>query len=100
MAKLNHIVLFKFKPEVTSEKINTLFNEVLEMTESIPGIENYSAGTNNSPEGLTQGYTHALLMTFTDVAARDAYLPHPEHERIRTLLLPEVASVAVFDYEV
>lgn len=100
MAKVNHIVLLKFKPGVAPEKIEGLFNEVLEMTESVPGIENYSAGTNNSPEGLSQGYTHALLMTFADAAARDAYLPHPEHERIRTLLLPEVESVAVFDYEV
>ncbi len=100
MAKVNHIVLFKFKPEVTPQEIENIFNEVLEMTESIPGIENYSAGTNTSPEGLSQGYTHGLTMTFTDAAARDAYLPHPEHERIRALLLPEVEGVAVFDYEV
>ncbi len=100
MSKLNHIVLFKFKPEVTSEEIHGLFSEVLEMTESVPGIENYSAGPNNSPEGLSQGFTHGLLMTFTDAAARDAYLPHPEHERIRQLLLPKVETAAVFDYEV
>ncbi len=100
MAKVNHIVLFKFKPEVTAEEIEGLFNEVLEMTESIPGIENYSAGVNTSPEGMSQGFTHGLLMTFTDAAARDAYLPHPEHERIRGLLLPKVETAAVFDYEV
>ena len=100
MAKVNHIVLFKFKPEVTPEEIGSLFNEVLDMTESISGIENYSAGVNSSPEGMSHGYTHGLLMTFTDSAARDAYLPHPEHERIRNLLLPKVETAAVFDYEV
>jgi hypothetical protein len=39
-------------------------------------------------------------MTFTDSGARDAYLPHPEHERVKALLMPAVESLLVFDFEV
>ena len=67
---------------------------------TIPGIEDYVSGANCSPEGLNQGYTHGLVMTFTDAAARDAYLPHPDHERVKQAVLPHVESVVVFDFEV
>ena len=72
MAKIKHIVFLKFKPDTSAEQIEQVFNDLLDVTEGIPGIEDYVAGANNSPEGLSQGYTHALVMTFTDAAARDA----------------------------
>ena len=40
------------------------------------------------------------IMTFADVTARDAYLPHPDHERFQKIALPLVDSVIVFDFEV
>jgi len=39
-------------------------------------------------------------MTFTDGAARDAYIPHPEHERVKAFVLPLVEETLVFDFEV
>ncbi|MEW6305419.1 MAG: Dabb family protein, partial [Verrucomicrobiota bacterium] len=59
----------------------------------------YVSGVNNSPEGLSNGYTHGFVMTFESADARDAYLPHPEHEKIRGLLQGVVDSVTVFDFE-
>ena len=100
MAKIKHIVLLKFKEGTSAEQINQLFDELLDMTETIPAIEDYVSGANCSPEGLNQGYTHGLVMTFTDAAARDAYLPHPDHERVKQAVLPHVESVVVFEFEV
>ena len=100
MTKIKHIALMKFKEGTSEEQIEKLFEEILDMTELIPGIEDYVAGPNNSPEGLNQGFTHGFVMTFTDAAARDAYLPHPEHERVKAMVLPQIESVAVFDFEV
>lgn len=100
MAKVKHIALLKFKDGTPQEDIERLFDELLDVTESIPGIEDYVSGVNSSPEGLNQGYTHAFIMTFADAAARDAYLPHAEHERVKALILPHVDSVIVFDFEV
>ena len=39
-------------------------------------------------------------MTFTDAAARDGYLSHPENERVKALLAPIVDSMLVIDFEV
>jgi hypothetical protein len=67
----------------------------MDLSESIDGIEDYVSGANMSPEGLNQGFTHGFVMTFKDAAARDAYLPHPEHERFKASLQPHLESLAV-----
>jgi quinol monooxygenase YgiN len=100
MAKIKHIVFIKFKDSTTPEQVDEVFNQLLDLSEAVEGIEDYVAGPNNSPQGLSQGYTHAFIMTFTDAAARDAYLPHPEHKKFEEAALPQVESVAVVDFEV
>jgi len=100
MAKVKHIALIRFKDGTGDEQVEKVFDDLMELSEEVPGIEDYVAGTNNSPEGLNKGYTHGFVMTFTDAAARDAYLTHPEHERFKAGALPLVEDVAVFDFEV
>jgi hypothetical protein len=53
----------------------------------IPGIRDFSWGPYSSPEGLHRGFTHGFAMTFADEASRDAYLPHPEHERVKAQIV-------------
>ncbi|MBI3414687.1 MAG: Dabb family protein [Verrucomicrobia bacterium] len=100
MSAVKHIALIKFKPETTSEQIDQIFNDLLDLSETVPDVLDYVAGANNSPESLNQGFTHGFVMTFKDAAARDAYLPHPEHERFKAAALPFVESVIVLDFEV
>ena len=100
MAKIKHIALFKFKEGTTEEQIQKSFDELIELSENVPGIEEYVAGANNSQEGMNKGYTHGFVMTFTDAAARDAYIPHPEHERVKSFVLPLIEEAVVFDFEV
>jgi hypothetical protein len=100
MAKVKHIALIKFKDGTSEEQIAQIFDELLDITENIPGIEDYVSGAHSSPESLNQGYSHGLIMTFTDAAARDAFLPHPEHERVKAMMMPQVESLIVFDFEV
>jgi hypothetical protein len=99
MSKVNHIALIKFNEGTSSEQIDNVFDQLLDLSENVPGVENFVSGPNTSPENLNQGYTHGLVMTFTDAAARDAYLSHSEHERVKNELLPLVESVIVFDFE-
>lgn len=99
MPKIQHMVLFKFKPEVTSEKITELFSHLAQLQQLIPGITCFAGGPNSSPEELNQGYTHGFIMTFESVDARDAYLPHPEHEVVKAALLECIDSVLAFDFE-
>jgi hypothetical protein len=99
MPKVKHIALLKFKEGTPEEQVQKIFGEILDMTESIQGIEDYVSGPNVSPEGRNQGFTHGLIMTFTDAAARDAYLNHPEHQRVEGLLEPVVDTRLAFDFE-
>ncbi len=99
MPKVKHIALIKFKEGAPGEQVQKIFDDILDMTETIQGIEDYVSGPNSSPEGQNQGFTHGLIMTFTDAAARDAYLAHPEHERVKSLILPAVDSYLVFDFD-
>lgn len=100
MPKVKHIALIKFNDGTTQEQIDQVFSDLLDISESIPGIEDYVSGPNNSPEGLAQGYSHAMIMTFADAAARDAYLTHADHQAFMAKATPHVAGVAVVDFEV
>lgn len=99
MAKVDHIVLVKFKDGTTPEQIDQIFDNFLDISETIPGIENFVSGPNTSPENLNQGYTHAFVMTFCDSMARDAYLLHPEHNRVKQQANVIFDSVLVVDFE-
>lgn len=100
MSKVKHIVLLKFKDGTTEEQIGKFFEDLLDLSETIPGIDDYVSGTNCSPEGQAQGLTHGFIMTFSDVAARDAYVVHPDHEGFKTKALGLVENLLIFDFEV
>ncbi|MGA2177962.1 MAG: Dabb family protein [Verrucomicrobiota bacterium] len=100
MSKVKHIVLLKFKDGTTEEQVGKFFEDVLDLSETVPGIDDYVSGTNCSPEGRNQGMTHSFIMTFSDIAARDAYIVHPEHERFKTMALTIVENMVIFDFEV
>jgi hypothetical protein len=98
--RIRHVVLFQWKPGTTQAKIEEAFRELAGLQGIIPGLQEFEGGPYSSPEGLNQGYTHGFIMTFVDAATRDAYLPHPEHERVKAVIVPHLAGVVAFDFEV
>ena len=97
---VEHVVLMKFRPEISSDTIRNLFIELASLQRYIPGITRFSWGPYSSPEGLNKGFTHGFLMEFDCPASRDRYLTHPEHERVKAGILPHLADLIVFDFEV
>lgn len=95
---LRHIVLFKFKKDVTPEQVKEVEKAFGELPSKIDVIKSYEWGTDNSPEMLAQGYTHCFLVTFADEKGREIYLPHPEHKKFVELALPRIESALVVDY--
>ena len=97
---VRHIVVFKYKPDATPEQIKQVTDAFRDLQKKIPGITAFEDGVNNSPEKKNLGFTHVYMVTFEDAAARDAYLPHPEHATFGQLLgkLGVVADVFVVDY--
>ncbi len=84
---VKHVVLIRIRRDVSPGTIERLFAEIAGLRSKIPGIRDFSWGAYSSPEGLNRGFTHGFVMTFADEASRDAYLPHPEHERVKGQIL-------------
>jgi hypothetical protein len=97
-----HMVLLRVRGNVPMREVERVFSAVGGLQKKIPGITGFSWGVNNSPTGLHRGFTHAFCMGLKDAAARDLYLRHPEHERVRgmlsTVLEGGVDGVLEFDY--
>ncbi len=98
-----HMVLLKVRPDVPAAEVRQALEAVGALRKVIPGITDYAYGTYASPEGLNRGYTHGFSMTFKDAAARDQYLPHPEHEKVKqkivAILEGGVAGALAFDFQ-
>ena len=99
---VRHIVAFNYKEGATEGQVKQVTEAFSGLQKKIPGIVSFEHGVNNSPEGLNDGFTHVYLLTFENTEARDAYLPHPEHEKFGVLLekLDILKDVFVVDYSV
>lgn len=97
---VRHVVVFKYKADATGDQIAQVTDAFRVLQNTIPGITSFEYGTNMSPEGHDDGFTHVYLVTFESAADRDAYLPHPEHEKFGALLgeLDILEDVFVVDY--
>ena len=98
--QVRHVVVFKYKPDASEEKINQVTEAFGTLKGKIPGIVDFEHGVNDSPEGKNLGFTHVYLLTFKDAQARDEYLPHPEHKKFGELLgkLGVLEDAFVVDY--
>jgi hypothetical protein len=95
---LRHVVLIRFKQEIGSAAIAEIERAFAALELKINAIEALEWGTDCSPEGKAQGFTHCFFLTFAGPAERDAYLPHPDHEAFSALLRRHVDQVLVIDY--
>ena len=95
---LRHVVLFKFKADATKEQIQEIVAGFQALPGKIEGIAGFEWGTDVSPEGLADGFTHCFVVTFKDAKARDTYLPHQAHKDFVAILLPRLEKVMVVDY--
>lgn len=99
---ITHIVLLRLKQHLPAKDVERVFDALAGLQSKIPGLLSYSAGPYSSPEGLHKGFTHGFVMTFRDAAARDAYLPHPEHEKVKVIVFEALDGgldgVVAFDY--
>jgi hypothetical protein len=95
---LRHVVLFAFKPDASAAQVDRVVADFGTLKDAIPGIDAYEWGTNVSPEGLDNGFTHCFTLTFATDAARDAYLVHPAHQAFVATLGACLERSLVLDY--
>ncbi len=97
---IEHIVLLRWMPGASEAAKTAAVAGIAALAGELPGIVRYADGVQASPEGKGHDYDWGFVMAFTDAAARDAYLPHPEHQRVvAELMAPVVADALVFDIE-
>ncbi len=96
---LRHVVLFKFKESTTPAQIKEVEKAFAALPSQIKEVKAFEFGTNNSPEGLDQGFTHCFMVTFASEKDREAYLPHPAHKAfVETYVKPYLDKACVVDY--
>ncbi len=97
-----HMVLLRIRADVSPAQVEGLFGFLAGLPAKIPGLVSFSGGPYASPEGLQRDFTHGFSMSFESAAARDVYLAHPEHEKVKQKVLAildgGLSGVIAFDY--
>jgi hypothetical protein len=95
---VEHIVLFKWKPDASPEAINTAMDGLRGLKALLPEIVHLTAGENFTQR--SQGFTHGLVVRFNDKAGLDSYGPSDAHQYVvQNLINPIRADVLALDYE-
>ena len=96
---VEHLVLFKLKPDATEEQKEAAIQALQGLKKQMDGIVDLTCGRNFSER--SQGFEIGLLVRFRDRAALEAYLPHPAHRgAVEQFVHPIRADTIVVDYEV
>lgn len=95
---LRHVVMFKFKASSSKEDVQKIVDGFRALPTKIAEIADFEYGTDNSPEGLADGFTHCFVVTFKSEKDRDAYLPHAAHKSFVEVLKSHLDKVLVIDF--
>lgn len=97
---IRHVVLCRFRKDAD---VQAVFGAIAALQQKIPGILAVTCGKDCSPEGLQKGFTHGFTVDFTDAAARDDYLPHPDHQVVGKMVVDALDGgldgLTVIDWE-
>ena len=100
---IRHIVLIRFRPDVTDEAIASLWEELRAIDGKVPGLLSIAAGRSESPEKIERGYMHGFTVDFADWAALEAYQVHPDHRALGARLVAHadggLEGILVFDLD-
>jgi hypothetical protein len=94
---LTHIVVWKYKPEVSEEQRREHVERLRRLAGLIPEIQSFAVGRDVLR--LPRSYHTGLVATFRDRAALEAYDAHPEHQQVAQLGRTISEHVASVDFE-
>ena len=89
--------LLQLRGEV-AEQVKQIEDAFIALAKKVETVTGFEWGTNVSPEGKDDGFTHCFFVTFKDKAGLEVYLPHPAHQEFISILRPQLDKVLVFDY--
>jgi len=101
---IRHIVLTKFKPETSEEKIAGIYAGLAAVAERLPGAQGFTGGRSESPEQIERGYMHGFVIDFDSWDALQAYADDPEHQGLGGQLVDNavggIDGILVLDLDV
>ena len=77
---IRHIVLTRFRPDVSEETISAIYSGLADVTNVLPGAQNFGGGRSQSPEQIERGYMHGFSVDFDDWDALQAYTDNADHK--------------------
>lgn len=95
---LRHMVLYKFKDDVTPAQVQEVIDAFAALPKKIDAIVGFEHGTNVSIENKSEGFTHVFVVTFRNEKGRETYLSHPAHDEYVKVVRDRREKVIVFDY--
>lgn len=101
---IRHIVLIRFRPEISEAAIAAIFADLHAIKAKLPGVLAITSGRSESPEAIERGYMHGFVADFADWAVLQAYQDHPDHKRVGAALVAAadggIDGILVFDLPV
>lgn len=95
---VEHLVMFKFKPEAGDDAIERAAAALRALKDKVPGVIHITAGKNFTARG--QGHQLGLVVRLKDKAALEVYAAHPEHRAVADkLIIPLLDNLIAVDYE-
>lgn len=95
---IEHIVLFKFKSDITSKDISDMEIGLRSLINEIPQILSLSTGQNFSTRA--KGFDQGLVVRFENRENLEIYQKHPAHqEMLKDKIKPIAADIIAVDYE-
>ena len=99
---IRHIVLIRFRKDVTEAEIDAIFADLASIRAKLPGCLAIHAGRSESPEQIERGYLHGFTADFASWADLAAYQDHPNHKRVGAALVAGAEGgldgILVFDF--
>lgn len=101
---IRHIVLTKFKSDVSEETIKGIYDRLATLADKLPGAANFTGGRSESPEQIERGYMHGFVIDFDSWAALQTYADNEEHKALGGQLVANavdgIDGILVLDLDV
>jgi len=79
-----HIALFRWRSDVSESQIDKVMVNIKNLKSQIKDVIEIMCGKNFSK--YSDGFTHAVVVTFKDRKGLDAYRAHPAHRPIAKMV--------------
>lgn len=101
---LIHVVLFRPKPAIADADRQAMFEALSTAASQIPTVRRFHVGsrvTHGAPYEhlMPQDFPFVAIVEFDDLDGLQAYLRHPQHERLGGLFYQLQESALAYDYE-